>query len=396
MTAKARNTLPLVKFGEMAQNVTDRVDPAEADGDVYVGLEHLDAESLKIRRWGTPADVIGQKLRFRKGDIIFGKRRAYQRKLAVAGCNGICSAHAMVVRAKPKVVLPGFLPFLMQSDLFMDRAVEISVGSLSPTINWKTLKVQEFPLPPLSEQRRIAEILWAADDAAERWISVWDRLQETMNGITRAAFQPRVADTRRGWRCCKLREAAFVQTGLALGRRNLPGETRELPYLRVANVQAGHLDLAEMKTVEVPVDEVERYRVQEGDVLLTEGGDFDKLGRGTVWRNEIPDCLHQNHVFCVRANRDLLVPEFLSYQTSSHYGRSYFLRCAKKTSNLASVNSTQVKSFPLLLPGLDEQRRFVDSIRPIEEQMDAVQEHLARLLTVKKAVLETLSAGGLE
>lgn len=121
-----------------------------------MGLEHLDPQDLHIRRWGKGSDVIGTKLRFRKGDLIFGRRRAYQRKLAVAEFDGICSAHAMVVRAKPELVLPEFLPFLMMSDRFMKRAVEISVGSLSPTINWKTLKLEEFsaPLLPSNGQSR--------------------------------------------------------------------------------------------------------------------------------------------------------------------------------------------------------------------------------------------------
>jgi len=151
-----------VKFGDTAQNVAVRVDPADAKTDVYVGLEHLDPSTLHLRQWGQPSDVTGQKLAFKKGDVIFGRRRAYQRKLAVAEFDGICSAHAMVVRAKPKMILPEFLPFFLQSDMFMERAIEISVGSLSPTINWKTLKVQEFPLPPLDDQKRIAEILWGA------------------------------------------------------------------------------------------------------------------------------------------------------------------------------------------------------------------------------------------
>lgn len=151
-----------VKFGELASCINDRVDdPSTAGVERYVGLEHLDPESLTIRRWGSPEDVESTKLRFKLGDIIFGKRRAYQRKLAVADFEGICSAHAMVLRAKPDVVLPEFLPFLMQSDLFMERAVEISVGSLSPTINWKTLAQQEFALPTLEEQRRLVEALSA-------------------------------------------------------------------------------------------------------------------------------------------------------------------------------------------------------------------------------------------
>lgn len=157
----------IARFDELAQMVNERVDPSKTDAEIYVGLEHLDPDSHKLRRWGTPSEVIGDKLQFRKGDIIFGRRRAYQRKLAVAEFDGICSAHAMVVRAKTETVDPEFLPFLMQSDLFMQRAIDISVGSLSPTINWKTLRIQEFPLPPKDEQRRIADILWAADEALE-------------------------------------------------------------------------------------------------------------------------------------------------------------------------------------------------------------------------------------
>ncbi len=148
------------RFDQMATMVNDRVDdPSLAGVDYYVGLEHLDSDSLAIRRWGSPSDVEATKLRFRPGDIIFGRRRVYQRKLGVAHFDGICSAHAMVLRAKPSVVLPEFLPFFMQSDLFMERAKEISVGSLSPTINWKTLAQEEFKLPPLEEQRKIIAVL---------------------------------------------------------------------------------------------------------------------------------------------------------------------------------------------------------------------------------------------
>jgi type I restriction enzyme S subunit len=143
------------RFEQMAQNVNERIDdPSQAGVEYYVGLEHLDSDSLKIRRWGVPNDVSATKLLFEPGDIIFGRRRAYQRKLGVAEFRGIASAHSLVLRAKPAVVLPEFLPFFMQSDLFMERALRISVGSLSPTINWKTLAKEEFALPPLEDQKR--------------------------------------------------------------------------------------------------------------------------------------------------------------------------------------------------------------------------------------------------
>lgn len=153
-----------VKFSDIASSITERVDdPSAAGVDRYVGLEHLDPDSMAIRRWGSPSDVESTKLRFYPGDVIYGRRRAYQRKLGVADFEGICSAHALVLRAKPPVCLPEFLPYFLQSDAFHQRALDISVGSLSPTINWKTLAVQDFVLPPIEEQHRIIETLRASD-----------------------------------------------------------------------------------------------------------------------------------------------------------------------------------------------------------------------------------------
>ncbi len=170
-----------VRFGDIAECVNDRVDdPSTAGVERYVGLEHLDSESLKIRRWGAPEDVESTKLRFQIGDIIFGKRRAYQRKLAVADFEGICSAHAMVLRAKRSAIDPQFLPFFMQGDVFMERAQQISVGSLSPTINWKTLAVQEFLMPDEDGQRRIRRLLLASSALLEET----DRLRIAAKTVT--------------------------------------------------------------------------------------------------------------------------------------------------------------------------------------------------------------------
>lgn len=146
------------RFDEIAQNISERVDPNNTDLEVYIGLEHIDSESLHIKRFGTPEDVNGQKLKFYKGDIIFGRCRAYQRKAGIATCDGFCSAHSLVLRASPDVINPDLFPFFMHSDLFMNRAIDISVGSLSPTINWGTLKHQEFPIPPISLQKMFLEL----------------------------------------------------------------------------------------------------------------------------------------------------------------------------------------------------------------------------------------------
>lgn len=148
-----------VKFGEIARQIAKRVDPSETSLDIYVGLEHLDPDSLKITRHGVPSDVKGEKLLVKQGQIIFGKRRAYQRKVAVADWDCICSAHAMVLEAIPGKILPDFLPFFMQSNQFMERAVEISEGSLSPTIKWKVLADQKFIIPTKDYQIELIELL---------------------------------------------------------------------------------------------------------------------------------------------------------------------------------------------------------------------------------------------
>jgi type I restriction enzyme, S subunit len=163
---------------------------------------------------------------------------------------------------------------------------------------------------------------------------------------------------RAHWPTVSLEQVAEVQTGLAKGKKGRAAIV-ERPYLRVANVQDGFLDLREIKTIEVEPSSISRYRLQVGDVLLTEGGDFDKLGRGTVWRGEIEECLHQNHVFAVRVDAHRLLPDFLAYQTAGPRGRQYFKTCSKQSTNLASINSTQLKQFPVCLPPLHEQRLVI-------------------------------------
>jgi len=155
------------QFEKVALNISERVEPKETPLNIYVGLEHIDSDDLVIRRKGKPEDVIGTKLKIYKGDIIFGKRRAYLRKVAVSDFDGIVSAHSMVLRANEENIEKEFLPYFMQSDAFMNRAMQISEGSLSPTIKWKTLAQQEFSLPRKEKQTRLIEIFKQLDATRE-------------------------------------------------------------------------------------------------------------------------------------------------------------------------------------------------------------------------------------
>ena len=150
------------RFDEIAINNTKKKKPTEEDRFTYIGLEHIDPDCFNITRWGSDVAPIGDKLIMQKGDVLFGKRRAYQRKVGIAPFDGIFSAHGMVLKPNSKVIDASFFPFFISSDKFMETAMRISVGGLSPTINWKDLAKQEFELPSLEGQKVLAEKLWAA------------------------------------------------------------------------------------------------------------------------------------------------------------------------------------------------------------------------------------------
>lgn len=166
------------RFEQIAFNSTEKKKPEENDRHVYLGLEHLDSGCLKVTRFGAEVAPIGDKLVMRKGDVLFGKRRAYQKKVAIAPFDGIFSAHGMVLRPRENVVDPQFFPFFISSDYFLDAAIKISVGSLSPTINWRDLKNLEFNLPTLEEQSRLATVLQAITDTIETYKNLLTKTDE--------------------------------------------------------------------------------------------------------------------------------------------------------------------------------------------------------------------------
>jgi type I restriction enzyme, S subunit len=292
------------RFDQIAINVNERVEPGDTDLEYYVGLEHLDSDSLKIRRWGKPDDVEATKLRFRKGDIIFGRRRVYQRKLAVADFDGICSAHAMVLRPNPDVVLPEFLPFFMQSDLFMDRALEISVGSLSPTINWRTLAAQEFPLPPPDEQRRLAEVLWSA----ERFIE-----ELSLTGVSAGRLHTASMESFLSHITHKVafRELLLDASYGSSMRANIEG--KGIPILRIPNVLRNEIDMSDLKWVKLTQDEIKRYSVKDGDILIVRtNGNPDYVGRCVVATKPIEPLVFASYLIRLRVDKQLVEPQYIT------------------------------------------------------------------------------------
>jgi type I restriction enzyme S subunit len=187
------------------------------------------------------------------------------------------------------------------------------------------------------------------------------------------------------WSCARFGDIADIVSGVTKGRKLVGRKTDFFPYLRVANVQRWSLDLRIIKEIELPVEELDRYRLFDGDILLTEGGDWDKLGRSTIWRGEIQNCIHQNHVFRARLFDSKIIAEWVTLFTNSFVGRSYFEKAAKRTTNLASINMTQLRFCPMPIPPFAEQKRIVAKVEELMQLCDQLETHLRQQQTQAQA-----------
>jgi len=288
-------------------------------------------------------------------------------------------------------VEPQFVMYWMQAAIKILGLYE-GEGNKTTIPNLSKARLSRFlvPLPPLPEQRAIARALRTVQAARDA------RMRELALERERKASLMERLFVQDNCKVMLLDECAFVQTGVAKGRK-FENENNKInvPYLRVANVQDGYLDLEEIQTIEIRQSELKRFLLQPGDILLTEGGDFDKLGRGFIWQGQISQCVHQNHIFAVRVNKSLLIPEYLAYLIQSEYGKAYFLSVAHRTTHLACINSTKLKAFPTLKPDLGRQKEIVDVLGACDSKIAAL-DHEARLHEeLFRAMLEELMSGRL-
>lgn len=244
-------------------------------------------------------------------------------------------------------------------------------------------------IPPLSEQERIVARI-------EELFSELDKAVETLNTTKQqlAVYRQAVISTSfpelTSSNSVRLDEIAEISGGITKGRDLSQQKTITLPYLRVANVQNGYLDLSQMKDIEVKLNEVDKYLLQEGDVLYTEGGDRDKLGRGTVWKNEIPRCVHQNHVFKARLNQERALPQYVAYWSMSVYARDYFFKKGKQSVNLASINKTVLSALILPMPSLEEQASIINNIESRLSVCDQIEKTIEQSLQQAEALRQSI------
>ena len=294
---------------------------------------------------------------------------------------GLGSSELFIFR--PKSISTRYFFYWLQNKAFVARACSTMTGTgglkrISPSF------IRNCPVhcPPTDEQTKISDYLDAKcseiDDlltSVRSSIEEYKKLKQAVitQAVTKGVRGERemkdsgvewIGEIPKEWRKTQLRHCATIKSGITLGKSYSKDTILiERPYLRVANVQGGYVDLNDLATIEVTPDEDLKYRLHSGDVLMTEGGDRDKLGRGCVWHGEIEPCLHQNHVFAVQTNETILLPEFLEYLTASDVGRSYFDVTAIKTTNLACTSSSKVLAFTIPLPSIEEQIEIVNFIK---------------------------------
>jgi type I restriction enzyme, S subunit len=282
----------------------------------------------------------------------------------------------------------GFLLHLLSWSI--DSLSRHSHGTTMTHITRRVLLNYPVKLPTAVEQLRIAEVL----DAVDAEISASRAVAAKLESVSSALITERLTIlTRDLQERFQLNSVAEVLSGVTLGSEPSGPGSIELPYLRVANVQDGYIDTSEMKMIRILRSELSRYLLHKGDVLLTEGGDLDKLGRGAMWDGRIPDCICQNHIFRVRCDRSRILPGYFSVYMGSPMGKAYFLKIAKQTTNLASINSTQLKQMPLPLPSLDEQLSLVKLVSCCADSVAAQQRRIEKLRLVKQGLIEDLLNG---
>ncbi len=383
-----KSTWKGVRLGDVVRRSRKQVDPIEAAIERYVAGGHIDGDSITIDRWGDPGDgQMGSTFRyvFEPGQLLFVSARPYLRKSGVVDFSGVVADKTYVLSAIPENgLLQEFLPFVLASEPFIAYATAEATGSMNPRLLWGPLQRYAFDLAPLEEQQRIANLLWALED---RLRAITAEL-EALSFVRSASFEAGLALTATP---TLLGDAASIASGVTLGpaRRSMPDSA---PYLRVANVQRGVLDLDEIKTIGATPTEIASKGIRKGDVLVVEGhASVLAIGRAAIWdRDESP--LYQNHLFRVRATADFR-PRFLLEWINSDRGRGYIRTVAKSTSGLNTINSSVLKAMPVPKLCIDDQDALLATLASIDGGRDALTREMTELRTVQSSLLAEIFGG---
>ena len=369
-----------VRFDDVVENLNETCDPAEAGLERVIAMEHLEPGSLHVGVWGDVADGTTFTRRCRPGQVLFGKRRAYQRKVAVAEFDAVVSGDIYVLAPKGERLLPELLPFLCLSERFFQHAVGTSAGSLSPRTNWSSLASFEFDLPPLDQQRRIAEILWAVDEV----VCKWQNLQEATN-----TYAQNVADEVFRKQESEHHELATVAcetitVGIVVKPASYYTDPKSgVPTLRSLNVFPNRYDLSELVYLsQAGNDKHKKSQLRKGDVIVVRTG---RPGDAAVVTEAIAG-MNLIDLILVRPKPHLL-PEYLVSFLNSAFGRRKITRGSAGTAQ-QHFNVGEFERLELPVPKLKEQAKAIEQFQELEQSSAACKAHVESVVALQKSLLE--------
>lgn len=373
-----------VRWGDVVRLNTDRcADPAAAGIERYIGLEHLEPGDLTVRTWGDVADGTTFTNRVRPGQVLFGKRRAYQRKVALATFDAICSSDIYVFESKdPGILLPELLPYLCQTERFYEHAVGTSAGSLSPRTNWTQLSTYEFALPPLDEQRRIAEVLEACDAHVES-------LRESVRCSDKLLWS--LTDHQLST-CLKkvplgeiLHETAY---GCSVKSHSEPVGT---PIVGIPHVLRGVLSMVNLPYVTLSKSETDRYSVQEGDILVVRtNGNPDYVGRCVVVPKLTSQLVYASYLIRLRVKTGCTHSEYVTLMLNSPSMRRVMRGDIRSSAGNFNINTGGLSRQVIALPPIEAQLDFLSLTRRIRSASDATHTTIAQSVGFKASLLRQL------
>ncbi|HSH05761.1 MAG TPA: restriction endonuclease subunit S [Anaerolineae bacterium] len=370
-----------VKFGDVAKQIKTKVDPETSDLERYIAGGHMDTDDLKLRRWGTIGDgYLGPAFHrmFKKGQILYGSRRTYLRKVAVADFDGVCANTTFVIEAKAERIHPPLLPFIMQSEPFVEHSIKNSRGSTNPYVNWKDIAKYEFPLPPLDEQRRIAGILWAVEEVIESQILLKNKLEKIMRLMRYHCFS-------QDWREESLENLFHVQLGKMLSKKARQGKSPK-PYLANANVQWNYIDLSEVRQMDFDDKEFKKFKLEVGDILVCEGGE---VGRSAIWEGQIENCCYQKALHRLRNKNNELHTKLMLHFMNYANRKGYFAALTGH-STIAHLTMVKLKKLKVPVPPPNVQLHMLNIFNQLEITTKVALDKLEKTFKLKKSLLEQL------
>ena len=331
---------------------------------------------------------------FEEGDVLFAKITPCMENgkggIARGLKNGVGfgSTEFHVLHPAPEKVSSEWLYYLTSWDEFRKQCARNMTGSAGQKRVPKSyLEHYKVHLPSLEEQRRIAAVLDKVSDLIAKRREQLDKLDE----LVKARFVEMFGDpvlNPMDWPTYQLADMADIVSGITKGRKTKEQDLIEVPYMAVSNVKDGYIDWTTIKTIWATQSEIDQYRLLPDDVLMTEGGDPDKLGRGAIIQNPLENCIHQNHIFRVRLNENIILPVYFAEFLQHQKAKQYFLRCAKQTTGIASINMTQLKELPTLVPPRALQKDFTNTVEQINKSKLTIQQSLDKLEVLKKALMQ--------